>query len=111
MDSETIARVIHEANRALQYSLGDPAPSPAYDDAPSRQLTGLHAGVQAALDGADPEELHELWLAAKRADGWTYGPDKDPVAHTHPCLVPYDELPAEQRAKNDLFAAIANALR
>ena len=28
----------------------------------------------------------------------------------HPCLVPYDELPQEQRAKDHLFGAVARAL-
>lgn len=28
----------------------------------------------------------------------------------HPCLVPYAELPAEQRLKDDLFKAIVHIL-
>ncbi len=42
--------------------------------------------------------------------GWRYGLKKDPAAKTHPCLVPYWQLPAEQRRKDGLFAAIVAAL-
>lgn len=111
MDPEIIARVVHEANRALQIALGDPAVSPPYDDAPDWQVVPLRAGVSAALDGLTPQELHEQWLGDKYANGWTYGERKDAEARTHPCLVPYERLPAEQKAKNDLFVAIVSALR
>jgi hypothetical protein len=111
VDPDIIARVVHEANRALQHALGDPVPSPDYDHAPDWQAVSLREGVAAALHGIGPQELHEQWMGDKFANGWTYGPEKDPVAKTHPCLVPYDELPTEQRAKNDLFLAIVEALR
>ncbi|MFD0468599.1 RyR domain-containing protein [Nonomuraea thailandensis] len=55
--------------------------------------------------------MHEAWCEHKRAEGWTYGPDKDPDAKTHPCLVPYDQLPVEQRVKDAVFHAIVGALR
>jgi hypothetical protein len=104
--SAQIARVCHEANRALQVLQGDPAVSPAWDDAPDWQCASAADGVVQALAGATPEQLHESWCEFKRADGWTYGPVKDAGARTHPCLVPYAELPAAQR----LFAAIVAAL-
>lgn len=111
VDPEVIARVVHEANRGLQEALGDPHPSPPYDDAPDWQLMPLREGVARALDGIGPAEHHEAWLADKFARGWTYGPVKDAEARTHPNLLPYDDLPPEQRAKNDLFIAIVGALR
>lgn len=107
---ENIARVTHEANRALQHIHGDPAPSPAWDDAPAWQRTGVLEGVQAAIGGAQPWQLHHAWCAAKMADGWRYGPVKDPEAKTHPCMVEYSLLPPEQRAKDVLFHAIVRAL-
>jgi len=30
---------------------------------------------------------------------------KDAKAKTHPCMVDYDQLPAEQRRKDELFGA------
>ena len=100
----------HEANRAVQILQGDPAISPAWDDAPDWQCASAVDGVVQALAGATPEQLHESWCEFKRADGWSYGPVKDAEARTHPCLVPYDQLPADQRLKDRLFAAIVAAL-
>lgn len=42
-------------------------------------------------------------------NGWTYGPVKDVEAKKHPNLVPYDELPPDQRAKDILFVNTVRA--
>lgn len=110
MHAAEIARVCHEANRALQILQHDPAPSPAWDDAPEWQTESAVEGVEKAIDGATPEDLHESWCAFKYADGWVYGDVKDAYAKTHPCLVAYAELPEDQRIKDDLFKAIVKAL-
>ncbi len=54
---------------------------------------------------------HNSWLQEKIEDGWVYGPIKDATAKTHPCIVPYEQLPPEQQKKDALFSAIVNALR
>lgn len=46
----------------------------------------------------------------ERAAGWKYGPVKDPERKEHPCFVPYDGLPPEQRAKDYLFRAVVHQL-
>jgi len=35
---------------------------------------------------------------------------KDPEKKQHPCFVPYDELPIQQRRKDALFVSIVRAL-
>lgn len=107
---EQIARVTHEANRAVQMVTGDPAPSPPWDEAPDWQRDSAIAGVRAARQGRTPEESHLGWMAQKEADGWVYGEVKDEHAKTHPCLVPYRELPPEQQAKDHVFVGIVEAL-
>lgn len=49
---------------------------------------------------------HELWRASWEANGWKYGPVRDDVKKTHPALVPYAELPEDQRVKLELEIAI-----
>lgn len=41
--------------------------------------------------------VHEVWSQNRLADGWTYGPERDDVKKTHPCLVPYDALTEEEK--------------
>lgn len=110
MRIEGIARVAHEANRALQVELGDPAISPHWDEAPQWQRDSAIEGVESTLEGADPEGLHESWCDFKEKDGWVYGEVKDADKKTHPCLVSYDQLPEEQRVKDDLFRQVVLAL-
>lgn len=111
MTTESIARVCHEANRAYCATIGDTSQQP-WDDAPEWQRRSAINGVQFTLDHpeAGPSASHESWLEEKRADGWVYGPVKNPAKKEHPCFVPYAELSVEQRRKDFLFQAIARAL-
>ena len=40
-----------------------------------------------------------------------YGPVKDLDAKQHPCMVPFEQLPVEQQAKDYIFRAVVHALR
>lgn len=106
-----IAKVCHDANRALCQTFDDHTQVP-WSMAEDWQRKSAIAGVQFALANpeADAAAQHEAWLADKSAAGWIFGPAKDARLKTHPCMVPYDELPPEQRAKDRLFGAIVKAL-
>lgn len=41
--------------------------------------------------------VHDVWSRNRMDDGWTYGPTRDDRLKTHPCLVPYDELPDSEK--------------
>ena len=111
MKIEDIARICHEANQSLCITLGDLS-QPSWDEAPEWQKSSAINGVKFHLDNPDatPEDSHNSWLAQKKAEGWKYGEIKDPERKEHPCFVPYDELPAEQQAKDYLFRGIIHAL-
>lgn len=59
----------------------------------------------------DPAHLHGTWVEAYEAMGWRYGPRRDPVAKTHPDLVPYDDLGQLERDKDAVFVALCDIAR
>ena len=107
----TAAQICHETNRAYCRTLGDHS-QPEWAEAADWQRQSAIAGVQFLLDHPDatPADCHESWLRQKTEDGWKYGPVKDPDKLEHPCMVPYDQLPPEQRTKDHLFHAVVRAL-
>lgn len=110
-DIEAIAVVCHQANRAWCAKHGDYSQN-AWANAPQWQRDSAVDGVVHALTfpNAKPEDSHRNWMINKKAEGWVYGPVKDPDAKTHPCIVPFDELPEWQQKKDVLFLAIVRAL-
>ncbi len=111
MTPEQVARVAHEVNRAYCLALGDKS-QPAWEDAPQWQRASALLGVQLHTENPDagPQASHESWMAQKVAEGWTYGPEKRPDLKQHHCMVPFDQLPREQQAKDYLFRAVVHAL-
>lgn len=108
---EDIAKVCHEANRAYCETLGDFS-QVTWEHAPKWQRESAIDGVQKKIANPDmtPEMQHEAWMDRKKAEGWKYGPVKSENVKEHPCMVPYCELPGEQRVKDYLFGAIVSAL-
>lgn len=106
-----IATVCHSVNRAYCQAMGDLS-QPTWDQAPQWQQDSALLGVTLHLERPEsgPEASHESWFAQKVADGWTYGPVKDPDKKTHPCMVSYHELPTLQQAKDHIFRAVVHAL-
>lgn len=107
---EQIAEVCHNANRSLQHLLNDPV-SPEWHETDFETRQSATEGVMLAQDGKSPEQLHESWVEFKLKHGWSYSAEpKNVETKTHPCLVPYGELPVEQRMKDELFFSIVRAL-
>lgn len=106
-----IARLAHEVNRAFCASIGDHS-QVAWHEAPEWQRQSAVSGVRFNIGNPDapPSATHDNWLRDKAADGWVYGLVKDPAKKEHPCMVPYDHLPPEQRTKDYLFQAVVRAL-
>jgi hypothetical protein len=40
---------------------------------------------------------HEIWARKRTSEGWTWGPERNDAAKKHPNLVPYDQLPEEEK--------------
>ena len=43
------------------------------------------------------KNVHEVWAQTRISQGWTYGEQRNDELKTHPCLIPYEELPEEER--------------
>lgn len=107
---ETAAKAAHEVNRAYCASFGDTSQVP-WSDAPQWQKDSAISGVKAiAADPTlTPAQQHMLWWEQKKNDGWVFGKVKDAEKKTHPCMVPYNELPLDQRMKDNLFGTVVRA--
>ena len=84
----------------LMLSLGKITWIIQYDDETRKVYSGSDGYSREKL----PEELmelvevmaknvHEVWSQSRLSEGWTYGARRDDEKKTHPCLVPYEELP------------------
>lgn len=106
-----IAELCYEANRIYCESHGDMS-HVSWDDAPEWQRGSTTKGVLfvASNLAVTPEDTHASWLKEKLKDGWVYGPVKDADLKEHPCCVPYAELPAMQKAKDELFTLIVKTI-
>lgn len=101
-----MARTAHEMNRAYCKAMGDESQVP-WDEAPKEIQDSAIQGVLFRMVNvnATPEDSHNSWSAFKVANGWVYGEEKNMEKKTHPCLVPYADLPDAQKAKDYLFIA------
>lgn len=43
------------------------------------------------------KNVHEVWAETRLKQGWKYGEQRNDELKTHPCLVPYEELPEEEK--------------
>jgi hypothetical protein len=107
-----IAKTCHEANRIWCQSNGDNSQK-HWAEAEQWQRDSAISGVQFRLNNPNAKEdsQHNAWMKGKVDQGWVYGEVKDAVAKTHPCIVPFKELPIFQQKKDALFCAIVDALK
>lgn len=112
MRVEEIAKVCHEVNKAYCEALGDMSQQ-SWEEAPEWQKSSAINGVEFHLANptAGPDSSHVSWMNQKTEEGWKYGPVKDVEKKEHPCYVPYDQLPTEQKAKDYLFRQIVHSLK
>lgn len=112
MKTLAIAMLCHSINAAYCQSLGDESQL-VWEDTPDSHQQSLIAGVEMHLANpqATPEQSHESWYKQKEAEGWIYGEVKDLEKKEHPCFLPFDELPLEQKAKDYLFRATVHLMK
>ena len=107
---ETLAIMAHTMNQAWCFvTEGDATP---WDEATEEQRESMRRGVRYFLENphASPEAQHNVWLETKAAQGWSWGPEKNEQDKTHPCFLPYNQLPKRQQAKDALFQFVLRNL-
>lgn len=105
-----IAEVAHEANRTYCKVIGDESQS-SWSYAENWQQESAINGVKFHIDNpnATPEDSHKNWMREKFKTGWEYGEEKDIENKFHPCLMPYEDLPVEQKIKDSIFIGVVRA--
>lgn len=106
-----IAMACHQANKVWCEAHGDYSQKDWFE-AEQWQRESAMKGVEFRRDnpGAGKDAQHNAWMDDKIKDGWKYGTEKDAEKKTHPCIVPFDQLPEFQQKKDALFCAIVDAL-
>jgi hypothetical protein len=106
-----IALVCHQANKAW-CEANDDTSQKDWHSAENWQRQSAINGVITRIGSrnAGHDLQHNAWLEDKKKDGWVYGEVKDAEAKTHPCIVPFEELPEFQKKKDALFCAIVDSL-
>jgi hypothetical protein len=119
LDLEYIARVCHEAQRALALAFGDERLEPWELESQGKRQTvmqGVHFAVAAMKDATEKtllqfaQEQHDSWFKEYEKRGWVQGPYYSHEQKTHPNMVPFELLSERQKAKDMLFRSIVMAL-
>jgi len=111
MQVKDIARVTHQLNKAYCEMIGDNT-QVDFEDAPEWQTSSAINGVKFHIENPDANDSasHDSWLKEKVEAGWIYGEVKNAESKTHPCIVPFDQLPIEQQIKDKLSRQTVHAL-
>ena len=112
MDTNDIARMVHECNKMYCEGIGDYSQVPWEDVATEIQSSAVD-GVEYFMKHpkATSEDMHKNWMKFKLAKKWKYGETKNVFRKTHPCLVEYNDLPKGQQMKDKLFMALCGVLQ
>jgi len=107
----TIAKCSHEAERAFRWTFGDLSMD-IWDKAEQQAIADAVRNVAAYISNPEsgPELRHNIWLAEKQAEGWTYGTEIDSKAKKHPYIKPFHHLPDEKQAIDNIVHAVIRSL-
>lgn len=103
-----LSELVHMTNKIYCESLGDFSQKDWADTPEDIKNSARHGVRDVIFNSSSPEQTHETWYSFKKSQGWKYGPIKDPKKKEHPCLVPYKDLPVEQKFKDLFFVSIVN---
>jgi hypothetical protein len=109
MDWEVITKFIYEAARKeAEWSERSIVPEPWYDrdEKFQKQMIDVVQKYIKSTEMPTPEEVHNSWMKAYLDMGWKYGEVRDTEKKTHPDLLPFDQLPKDERDKDAIFLSL-----
>lgn len=109
MTDRIIAKIIHQCWVSHQIAVGQP-----YNDRlTDAQRESLLSGYRKFINNPTMtcQQNHEEWMEHRLANGWTLGPVKDEALKQHPDLIPYDQLPAVEKTKNEVFLSACRLIQ
>src|SRR5688500_13493368 len=68
-----------------------------YEPKPIDTTNAVPGPEMAALTERLAENAHDLWAKERKAQGWTWGPERNDAEKRHPSLIPYSELPENEK--------------
>jgi hypothetical protein len=105
---------VYEAARLQALAVAAPVVPEMWDDrepAFRDQFMGVIEMMTGPSRKDSPEQLHDDWVRAYEVMGWRYGEVRDPVARTHPDMVPFDHLEQREQDKDAVFIALCEIAR
>ena len=113
MHYRDMARLIHGVVREYNILHEIPGDNFEWDDVDLEYRRSIENAIKNELDSPakEPSDSHNRWLKARLDDGWTYGPVKSQKHKTHPCMIPYEDLPRAQQFKDELFSCMVALLK
>lgn len=108
------AAFVYEGARLAAIAAGAPIVPEPWEERTSDFKSQFHNVIaQQCSDErkTSPEELHDDWVQAYETMGWQFGWERDPVAKTHPDMVPYGELGQLERDRDAVFIALCEIAR
>ena len=100
---EKLPERLKESNRVQAANIGKTLAETGYRiaqmrdwDADNLQFSPQEVEIMARME-------HERWCQERKQAGWTHGPEKNAEKKTNPDLLPWDELPEEEKEKNRRF--------
>ena len=112
--AERRTKFVYEAARCLNEATGAPINPEPWElrDAAFRKNMIKAVAKQCGMDRSDsPEQLHDEWVEAYGAMGWTYGPVRDAEKKTHPDMVGYWDLGIAERHKDRQYMELCDIAR
>lgn len=103
-DYVRLASLVNAMNKAYCQWLSGQAPQMTHEEKAS-SIEGLEKIYRKGF--FHPRDLHDSWMGRKLRLGWRFGESKSEEDKTHPCLLPFSDLPAEEQFKDLLFGTVA----